>query len=114
MGSYSRQKPNLRFSIIYFIYFTDERQYFDDRLPSPQLPGYSFETSSQPSPDPPYTYDPPYTPDPPYTSHNPYTPDLHTRSRSEALLETNFDFEDSPAPITEDSRSYSQPLETAM
>ncbi|XP_046962256.1 protein bark beetle [Vanessa cardui] len=79
----------------------DEPQYFDDRLPSP--PGYSFDTSSMNSPDPPYTPD------------LPYSPDLHSRSRSEALLETNFDFENSQGhPISEDSRSYSQPLETAM
>lgn len=40
----------------------------------------------------------------------------YPRSKSEALLETNFD-EDMPTsnnPLTSDSRSYSQPLETAM
>lgn len=40
----------------------------------------------------------------------------YPRSKSEALLETNFD-EDMPSsnnPLTSDSRSYSQPLETAM
>lgn len=40
----------------------------------------------------------------------------YSRSKSEALLETNFDDEDTsqPTPLTSDSRSYSQPLETAM
>lgn len=41
---------------------------------------------------------------------------VYPRSKSEALLETNFD-EDMPTsnnPLTSDSRSYSQPLETAM
>lgn len=40
----------------------------------------------------------------------------YSRSKSEALLETNFDDEDAsqPTPLTSDSRSYSQPLETAM
>lgn len=39
----------------------------------------------------------------------------YSRSKSEALLETNFDEETSPPnPLTSDSRSYSQPLETAM
>lgn len=37
----------------------------------------------------------------------------YSRSKSEALLETNFDEEPSN-PLTSDSRSYSQPLETAM
>lgn len=39
----------------------------------------------------------------------------YARSKSEALLETNFDEDTSPPnPLTSDSRSYSQPLETAM
>lgn len=39
----------------------------------------------------------------------------YPRSKSEAILETNFDDETSlPNPLTSDSRSYSQPLETAM
>ena len=39
----------------------------------------------------------------------------YSRSKSEALLETNFDEETSPPnPLTSDSRSHSQPLETAM
>lgn len=38
----------------------------------------------------------------------------YPRSKSEALLETNFDEETSNNPLTSDSRSYSQPLETAM
>lgn len=39
----------------------------------------------------------------------------YSRSKSEALLETNFDEENAmPQTLTSDSRSYSQPLETAM
>lgn len=39
----------------------------------------------------------------------------YARSKSEAILETNFDDEPmQPSPLTSDSRSYSQPLETAM
>lgn len=38
----------------------------------------------------------------------------YTRSKSEAILETNFDDASLPNPLTSDSRSYSQPLETAM
>ncbi|CAH2236667.1 jg20886 [Pararge aegeria aegeria] len=78
---------------------TDEPQYYDDRLPSPlQTPDYPYDTSPHSSPD------------------LSYPSDFHSRSRSEALLETNFDFEDSQMnpPISEDSRSHSQPLETAM
>lgn len=57
-----------------------------------------------------------YRPKPIYESSNENNrPNTYSRSKSEALLETNFD-EDifDPAPITADSRSYSQPLETAM
>ncbi|XP_045768313.1 protein bark beetle isoform X2 [Maniola jurtina] len=77
----------------------DEPQYYDDRLPSPlQTPDYPYDSSPHSSPD------------------LSYPSDFHARSRSEALLETNFDFEDSQMnpQISEDSRSHSQPLETAM
>ncbi|XP_034826785.1 protein bark beetle isoform X2 [Maniola hyperantus] len=77
----------------------DEPQYYDDRLPSPlQTPDYPYDSSPHSSPD------------------LSYPSDFHARSRSEALLETNFDFEDSQMnpQLSEDSRSHSQPLETAM
>lgn len=38
----------------------------------------------------------------------------YSRSKSEAILETNFDDEPIGAPLSEDNRSHSQPLETAM
>lgn len=38
----------------------------------------------------------------------------YSRSKSEALLETNFDELPPPGQLTSDTRSYSQPLETAM
>lgn len=91
---------------------TDQQQYYEDNLPSPPHP-------------------PVYSPD--YSDHIPSydsspqnssrefnaspTLGLAGRSKSEALLETNFDFDDtesSSLPITEASRTYSQPLETAM
>lgn len=57
-----------------------------------------------------------YRPKPIYESSNETNrPNTYSRSKSEALLETNFDEEVfDPTPITADSRSYSQPLETAM
>ncbi|XP_061730021.1 protein bark beetle isoform X1 [Cydia pomonella] len=92
---------------------TDQQQYYEDNLPSPPHP-------------------PVYTPD--FSDHIPSydsspqdlsrefdaspTPGLVGRSKSEALLETNFEFDDntesSSLPLTEASRTYSQPLETAM
>lgn len=38
----------------------------------------------------------------------------YSRSKSEAILETNFDDEPINAPLSTDNRSHSQPLETAM
>ncbi|XP_055855042.1 protein bark beetle isoform X1 [Episyrphus balteatus] len=49
--------------------------------------------------------------------HQPPRSSSYMRSKSEALLETNFDEEGSSSPMNPlqpDSRSYSQPLETAM
>lgn len=53
---------------------------------------------------------------PPASSHQ-HSSKNYSRSKSEALLETNFDDgQTSPAlqPLSPDNRSYSQPLETAM
>ncbi|XP_068632960.1 protein bark beetle isoform X2 [Battus philenor] len=86
----------------------DQQQYYEDTLPSPQPPVYSYDSPSEAL----ASYD-----SSPNTSqqYDTYPSDLHSRSKSEALLETNFDFDEtSPAPITDESRSYSQPLETAM
>lgn len=75
----------------------------------------SARESRPPSPPPPLAS--------PTTQHRPKTVyeasgddrrnTKYSRSKSEALLETNFD-EEPPNPLTSDSRSYSQPLETAM
>ncbi|XP_060803589.1 protein bark beetle [Amyelois transitella] len=84
----------------------DNQQFYEDNLPSPQ-PLYNYDSS--PSEHIPSYHSSPRDQD--------YHPDLPHRSKSEALLETNFEFEDSdssPLPMTEASRSYSQPLETAM
>ncbi|OWR46233.1 Neurotrypsin [Danaus plexippus plexippus] len=90
----------------------DEPQYYDDRLPSPQPPGYQTDYPTN------YDYEPSYPES--YQASATSSPDLHpsdlyTRSRSEALLETNFDFEDSQnSQLSEANRAHSQPLETAM
>ncbi|CAG9578183.1 unnamed protein product [Danaus chrysippus] len=90
----------------------DEPQYYDDRLPSPQPPGYQTDYPTN------YDYETSYPES--YQASATSSPDLHpsdlyTRSRSEALLETNFDFEDSQnSQLSEANRAHSQPLETAM
>ncbi|XP_059051409.1 protein bark beetle isoform X2 [Achroia grisella] len=71
------------------------------------------------SPEPPRPYRGAYDRSPPDYGRELESPplDLQHRARSEALLETNFELDDSdssPLPLTEASRSYSQPLETAM
>ncbi|XP_050673785.1 protein bark beetle isoform X2 [Leptidea sinapis] len=80
-----------------------------------KLPEESTYIESLPPPPPIYTNYKHYDSSP-QSQHSPdstqdFTPDLHARSRSEVVLETDFDFEDH---ITEANRSYSQPLETAM
>ncbi|XP_055547714.1 protein bark beetle isoform X2 [Wyeomyia smithii] len=68
-----------------------------------------YEASSEPQQQQQQRSQPPPIPaSPPRTSY--------ARSKSEALLETNFDEALPPMPsmLTSDSRSYSQPLETAM
>lgn len=67
---------------------------------------------------------PPILPPPPPVTYRPKTVyessgddrPSYSRSKSEALLETNFDGEDDikTTPLTADHRSHSQPLETAM
>ncbi|XP_045494665.1 protein bark beetle isoform X1 [Colias croceus] len=77
----------------------EPEKYYEDDLPSPP-PMYNYDQSYDSSPQ---------------TSHDfNYSPELHARSRSEAILETNFDFDDNENHITEADRSHSQPLETAM
>ncbi|KAJ2949950.1 hypothetical protein O0L34_g11275 [Tuta absoluta] len=93
----------------------DQQQYYEDNLPSPPHPPiYSYDTS-------PSENIPSYDSSPRELSRSfddSPTPELHSRSKSEALLETNFEFEDSessPIPhLSEAHRSHSQPLETAM
>lgn len=94
--------------------FADQQQFYEDNLPSPPHPPvYAYDTT-------PSDNIPSYDSSPHDTSRefdDSPTPELYHRSKSEALLETNFDFDDSessPLPMTEASRSYSQPLETAM
>ncbi|XP_047509687.1 protein bark beetle isoform X2 [Pieris napi] len=81
---------------------------------APEVPNYEEDV---PSPPPIYSNYEQQSYDSTPTSHDfdDYSSELHERSRSEAILETNFDF-DSPenSAITEASRSHSQPLETAM
>lgn len=92
----------------------DQQQYYEDNLPSPPQPPIYSNYSS------PSEHIPSYDSSPRDLSRSfddSPTPDFHGRSKSEALLETNFDFEDSdasPIPLSEANRSYSQPLETAM
>ncbi|XP_038215102.1 protein bark beetle isoform X2 [Zerene cesonia] len=74
-------------------------KYYEDDLPSPP-PVYNYDRSYDSSPQTSHDFD--------------YSPELHSRSRSEAILETNFDFDDNDIHITEADRSHSQPLETAM
>ncbi|KAI8422542.1 hypothetical protein MSG28_006346 [Choristoneura fumiferana] len=90
----------------------DQQQYYEDNLPSPPHPPvYSPDYSD---------HIPSYDSSPQNSSREfDASPPLGLagRSKSEALLETNFDFDDtesSSLPITEASRTYSQPLETAM
>ncbi|XP_072938867.1 protein bark beetle isoform X2 [Epargyreus clarus] len=93
----------------------DPQQYYEDTLPSPpHPPGYKYDHSPETIP----SYD--SSPQDSSREYEDYPlPDFHGRSKSEALLETNFDFEAtelSPtrAPLPELNRSHSQPLETAM
>lgn len=51
---------------------------------------------------------------PPPTEVSPSRSQHYARSKSEAILETNFDDEPINAPLSSDNRSHSQPLETAM
>ncbi|KAL4715552.1 hypothetical protein ACJJTC_009178 [Scirpophaga incertulas] len=91
---------------------TDRQQYFEDNLPSPPPPLYQYDTTLS---DNIPSYD--SSPQDLSGEFDTPTPELHHRSKSEALLETNFDFDDSessPLPISEAHRSHSQPLETAM
>ncbi|XP_013178489.1 PREDICTED: uncharacterized protein LOC106125730 isoform X1 [Papilio xuthus] len=82
----------------------DQQQFYDDTIASTPQPQY-YDSQSEALAS--YDSSP--------NSSNTYPSDLHSRSKSEALLETNFDFDETtPTPMTEDSRSYSQPLETAM
>ncbi|KAG6445644.1 protein bark beetle isoform X2 [Manduca sexta] len=92
----------------------NDQQYYEDDLPSPPHPPvYSSPYDNSHS-----EHIPSYDSSPRDLSTDFDSPmsDYH-RSKSEALLETNFDFDDSessPLPMTEASRSHSQPLETAM
>ncbi|CAH2076021.1 unnamed protein product, partial [Iphiclides podalirius] len=90
----------------------DQREYYEDTLPSPPNPPvYSSAYDSEAL----ASYDSSPNSSQQYDHYPSELQDLHSRSKSEALLETNFDFDQtSPTPMTEDSRSYSQPLETAM
>lgn len=99
----------------YLIVFIDQQQYYEDNLPSPPHPPvYSSAYDTTASDNIP-SYD-----SSPHDLSREFDdsplPELHHRSKSEALLETNFDFENesSPVPLSEASRSHSQPLETAM
>ncbi|PZC85077.1 hypothetical protein B5X24_HaOG202841 [Helicoverpa armigera] len=94
----------------------DQQQYYEDNLPSPPHPpvySSAYDTTASDN-------IPSYDSSPQDLSRefdDSPLPELHHRSKSEALLETNFDFEDgdtSPLPMSEASRSHSQPLETAM
>ncbi|RVE49659.1 hypothetical protein evm_005716 [Chilo suppressalis] len=91
---------------------TDPQQYYDDSMASPPPPHYHYDTTLSEN-------IPSYESSPQDLSRefDTPTPELHHRSKSEALLETNFEFDDSessPLPISEAHRSHSQPLETAM
>lgn len=96
----------------------DQQQYYEDNLPSPpHPPGYeSYDTSPERHLS---GYD--STPSQDYSNNFGNSHGMpKSRSKSEALLETSFDFDDSdestagPLPMTEAHRSMSQPLETAM
>ncbi|XP_049867990.1 protein bark beetle isoform X2 [Pectinophora gossypiella] len=93
----------------------DQQQYYEDNLPSPPHPPIYSNYDS------PSEHIPSYDSSPQDLSRSfddSPTPEFHGRSKSEALLETNFDFEDSESspipPLSEANRSHSQPLETAM
>ncbi|XP_041988464.1 protein bark beetle isoform X2 [Aricia agestis] len=93
----------------------DQHQYYDDSSPQPYMDD-SRDTYSSPLPHSLQDYPSPL-PDSPqeYPSPLPQEYDYPHRSRSEAILETNFDFQDEDMPqMTEANRSHSQPLETAM
>lgn len=93
----------------------DHQPYYEDNLPSPQPPVYSspYSDNTQSEMIPSYDSSPQ---DLSREFDESPLPELHHKSKSEALLETNFDFDDdtSPLPISEACRSHSQPLETAM
>lgn len=104
-------------------YYTAMQSARDSRMPvqSQQKPSQKhYPKPPQPPPLAPPPQPPPLSPKPqtvrPKTiyeaSDNDNRP-AYPRSKSEALLETNFD-EETPNRLTSDSRSYSQPLETAM
>lgn len=103
-------------SVHVLLFFIDQQQYYEDNLPSPPHPplySSAYDTTTSEN-------IPSYDSSPQDLSRefeDSPLPELHHRSKSEALLETNFDFEDSetsPIPMSEASRSHSQPLETAM
>lgn len=100
-------------NLLYII--PDQQKYYEDNLPSPPHPPvYSNPYDNTLSDN-----IPSYDSSPQDLSRefdDSPSPELHHRSKSEALLETNFEFDDdsSPLPMTEASRSHSQPLETAM
>lgn len=92
----------------------DQQQYFEDNLPrAPHIPAYPYDLGQQIS-----SYD--SSPRSSSTELETPSPPIHkNRSKSEALLETNFEFDDNErmSPIhqlSEAHRSHSQPLETAM
>ncbi|GBO98348.1 Protein bark beetle [Eumeta japonica] len=91
----------------------DQQQYYEDNLPTPpEPPLYSDYDTSPTQNNPSYDSSPDQSSRGVSPAHG-----LPSRSKSEVLLETNFDFDDTESttlPITESSRSHSQPLETAM
>ncbi|KAG7306290.1 hypothetical protein JYU34_008890 [Plutella xylostella] len=95
----------------------DQQQYYEDNLPSPPHPPiYSNTYDSSPEPIPSYDSSP-HNLSREFDDSSPIPGMSKSKSKSENLLETNFDFDDTESeslPITEASRSYSQPLETAM
>lgn len=97
---------------------TEQQQYFEDNLPSPPDPPiYSNTYDTSPSDQIASYESSPRDLSREFDDSSPMPGLAKSKSKSEALLETNFDFDDTESdilPISEASRSHSQPLETAM
>lgn len=112
--NYIRYSPEISVFLL-ILHFSIGDKFYEDNLPSPPLPSHYESVRSNNNPLP-----VPFNGNHGYALPDPVSKMPKSRSKSEALLETNFDVDDNEVngniqqPITEASRSKSQPLETSM